>query len=218
MSNWIPDEDDDKSSNDLPLKEALAWIASRNQSFVHALSGEWDLELHRIAERRGIEMKFASSGTEAWKLLRDAICGGRIRAKGILGLASDYPHGDRVELRADVAGNLELVRGSSLWLEPRNLSANPERWSRIRLNLADLQKVYPATEGIQGVPISRGVKKAYALKLLKTHFPGGPQGRNKTQIVAQIMKLIATERNTNEVLPSEKTVGRAVDEWVKLSR
>jgi hypothetical protein len=67
------DDDEDQRSDDLPLKAALAWIATRNPSFGYALSEEWDPELHRIAESHGVEMKFAKTGSEAWTLLRDAI-------------------------------------------------------------------------------------------------------------------------------------------------
>jgi hypothetical protein len=209
----IVDDDEDERSDDLPLKEALAWIATRNPSFVYALSEEWDLELHRIAESHGAEMKFAKNGSEAWALLRDAIGGNRVQAVGVLGAISDYPHGKRAKLTADVAGNLDLVLGSSLTLVSRNLSANPEQWSKVRLNLADLQREYPELRSSAKIVLVRGSKRSYAVQLLQKHFPNGPEGREKKEIVAFIMKVIQADRRPNERLPSAKTVERAIDKW-----
>jgi hypothetical protein len=209
----IVDYDEDERGDDLPLKEALAWIATRNPSFVYALSEEWDLDLHRMADGHGVEMKFAKNGSEAWALLRDAICGNRIQAVGVLGAISDFPHGNRTKLTADVAGHLELVVGSSLTLVARNLSANPEQWSRVRLNLAGLQREYPELGSSAKTELVRGSKRSYAVQLLQKHFPNGPEGREKKEVVAFIMKAIQAGRRPNERLPSAKTVERAIDKW-----
>jgi hypothetical protein len=104
------DEDEEDRGDDALLREALAWIATRNTSFVYALSEEWDLELHRVAERQGVEMKFAKTARDAWTLLRDAICSGRVRAVGVYGaIAEAWFRGEGQELVPDVTDDLELV-------------------------------------------------------------------------------------------------------------
>jgi hypothetical protein len=66
------------------LKEALAWVATRNTAFVQIVSRPFSSDLESSAKQAGIEMSFAKSSVEPWHLLQSAISSSHVAATAIL--------------------------------------------------------------------------------------------------------------------------------------
>jgi hypothetical protein len=220
---WIEADDDDDviAPAKAKLKEALAWVATRNTAFVQIISLPFSSDLESSAKQAGIDMSFAGSAVEAWHLLRSTISSRRVTATGILSeLPEDYLPGEplpirgqRIDLPADVAGDLDLILGRQMSLRPRKLEPAPKWWFKVEVRLDHLQESFPPPR------VSRPRKKRnkgatqteYAISFLKElDQQKYPVGVTLDRLAARISETGGPLKEGKYKI-SAKTVGRAAD-------
>jgi hypothetical protein len=214
------DDDDEAIVPEVKLKEALAWIATRNTAFVQIIAQpfsthlESPANLESAASATGIDLSFAESTIEAWHLLRSAISAGKISATGILeSLPEDYLPGEplrtrgrRLELLAETARHLDLVVGRKFTLRPRKLEASPKWWFEIQVRLDQLQEYFPDNEKKRK---RIATKLEYVVSWLRENFDDYPSGHGLKDLARMITE---TGGPLGDPIFSvnEKTVGRAL--------
>ena len=215
------DDDDVTVASKLKLKTALAWVARRNTAFVQIVSRPFSSDLESSAKQAGIEMSFAKSTVEAWHLLQSAISSSHVAATAILSeLPEEYSPGEplptrgpRIDLPANVAGDLDLVGGSQMSLRPRKLEPVPKWWFKVEVRLDHLHVSFPPPrvshprkKRNKGAP-----KTEYAISWLKDNCREGyPSGVTLDELAGRIEKTGGPFKDEKYEIDA-KTVGRAVD-------
>jgi hypothetical protein len=213
-----------------PLHAALAWVYSRDVSFIL-----WAAEHGYRSLREGIEgyersteksvTAVLNSEADAWPTLREAIAKGAVRARGVPSNDDELPSISSSALEealqpAEATEQILKTHFRTMWLRSKYYSFN-RRWHNVKIARNDLEKHFPAADCEQSLRQAAAEsprphrRMAVEEAIRNKYGPSGPGLGILVKQVHQDVNTLLKERGVHQV--SLSTVRRALKK-VRLER